>query len=87
MDSIIAQLNGISGRVISCALRVHTALGPGLLESSYKECMVYEMREDGLFVEPEKPLALVYKGIHMGTGYRADMMIEGKLILELKAPD
>ncbi len=87
MDETILQLNALTSKVISCAMKVHTALGPGLLESSYKGCMLYEMREDGIFVESEKPIALIYKGAHMGTGYRADMMIERKLILELKAVD
>lgn len=87
MDHAISELNSLTSRVIACAIKVHTVLGPGLLESSYKECMAYEMREDGIFVETEKPIALIYKGNHMGTGYRADMMIERKLILELKAVD
>ena len=71
--------------VIGCAMRVHSALGPGLLESAYKECLCFELRQAGLFVEKEKPMPLVYADVKLGAGYRVDILVERRLIIEVKA--
>lgn len=72
-------------RVIRCAMRVHSGLGPGLLESAYRECLSFELVKAGFFVEKEKPLPLVYSRVKLDCGYRVDIMVERRLILEIKA--
>ncbi len=79
--------NELSNIVIGCAIRVHTSLGPGLLESAYKECLFYELKQAGLQVEKEKPLPLVYEDVKLECGYRVDLMVEGKLIIEIKVAE
>jgi GxxExxY protein len=71
--------------VIGCAMRVHTALGPGLLESAYKECLCFELLSAGLFAEKEKPMPLIYSEVKLDCGNRVDIMVERRLILEIKA--
>ena len=75
----------LTQRVIGCAMKVHTALGPGLLESAYKECLRFELVTSGLFAEKEKPMPLVYSEVKLDCGYRVDIMVERRLILEIKA--
>jgi GxxExxY protein len=75
----------LTQKVIGCAMRVHTALGPGLLESAYKECLCFELRNADLFVEKEKSMPLVYSDVKLDCGYRVDIMVEHRLILEIKA--
>ena len=77
--------NELSRVVFDSALKVHQALGPGLLESAYEECLYYEIKKTGLFVEKQKPLPLVYEDVKLDIGYRIDILIENKLILELKS--
>lgn len=77
--------NDLSSLIINRALKVHTALGPGLLESSYQECLFYELGEAGLFVEKEKSLPLVYESVKLECGYRLDIFVERKVILEIKS--
>ena len=77
--------NELSSVVIGRALKVHAALGPGLLESAYEACLCYELAETGLKVEKQKPLPLVYQTIKLECGYRADIMVGDKLILEIKS--
>ena len=79
--------NEISKLVFDCALKVHKALGPGLLESTYEECLCYELRKSGLQVEKQKQLPLVYEDIEMDIGYRVDMFVNSKVIIEIKAVD
>jgi len=79
--------NEISEKIIGCAIQVHRELGPGLLESSYEECLYYELIQAGLLVEKQKPLPLIYKEVKLECGYRIDLMIEGKVIVEVKAID
>jgi GxxExxY protein len=76
--------NGLSNVVINRALRVHSALGPGLLESAYSACLFFELRHAGLRVEVEKPLPLIYKEVKLDCGYRVDLLLEGKLVIESK---
>lgn len=77
--------NEPSNRIIGCALKVHRALGPGLLESAYEECLYYEMVKDGLFVEKQKALPLVYEQVKLECGYRVDLLVAGKVIVEVKS--
>lgn len=79
--------NELSKIVFDAALNVHRNLGPGLLESSYKECLFYELTKAGVRVEKEKALPLVYEEIKLEVGYRIDLLVENKLIVETKAVD
>lgn len=79
--------NELSNKAIGLAIKVHSALGPGLLESAYEECLFYEINKSGLFVEKQKPMPLIYEEVKLDCGYRIDLMIERKLILELKSVD
>lgn len=76
--------NEISNTVIGCALRVHSALGPGLLESSYGAFLHYELVKSGFFVEVQKPLPLVYESVKLECGYRIDLMVERAVIIEAR---
>ena len=75
----------LSNTVIGLAIKVHKSLGPGLLESAYEECLFYELTKNGLFVEKQKPMPLVYEAVKLDCGYRIDLMVENKLILEIKS--
>lgn len=77
--------NELSKIVFDCALKVHRALGPGLLESAYEECLYYELKKSGLDVVKQKPLPLVYEGVKLDIGYRIDLIVENRLILEIKS--
>lgn len=77
--------NELSSKAIGAAINVHKALGPGLLESAYKECLWYELQKLGLAVDKEKPLPLVYESIKLECGYQVDLLVENKLIIEVKA--
>lgn len=76
--------NDISTKVIGLALEVHKALGPGLLESAYKECLYYKIVQSGLFVEKEKPMPVIFENVRLEVGYRIDLLVENKLVVELK---
>ena len=75
----------ITKKIIKCAMEVHTALGPGLLENTYKECLYYKLCKAGLYVEKEKPLPLVFEGSNLDCGYRIDLLVENNIIIELKS--
>ena len=81
------SLNEITARVIGAAIEVHIALGPGLLESAYEECLSQELQLRGISFERQKPLPVKYKGARLDCGYRLDMVVEDRVILELKACD
>lgn len=74
----------ISNIIIGCAIDVHRALGPGLLESAYRECLFYELAEKRLQVVKEKPMPVVYKEVNLDHGYRMDLLVENKVVVELK---
>jgi len=78
------ELNDLSREIIGCAINVHRALGPGLLESAYQECLEFELKELGLKVEKEVPMPIVYKDVKLDHGYRMDLLVEGKIVIELK---
>jgi len=77
--------NEITEKIIGAAIRVHKELGPGLLESAYRECLYYELKQMGLNVEKEKPLPLIYHEVKLEIGYRVDLLVERKVVVELKA--
>ena len=77
--------NEISKIVFECALKVHKVLGPGLLESAYEECLFYELKKANLNVEKQKSLPLVYEEVKLDVGYRIDILVEDKFIVEIKA--
>ena len=79
--------NEISKIVFECALKVHKTLGPGLLESAYEECMFYELKKSNLKVEKQKALPLVYEEVKLDVGYRIDIIVEDKFIVEIKSVD
>lgn len=83
----IMHENRISEIVIGCAIEVHRSLGPGLLESVYEECLAAEMDAHGCRYERQKPVPVVYRDIKLDCGYRLDFLVEGKLIVDLKAID
>jgi GxxExxY protein len=76
--------NRLSRIIIGKAIEVHRYLGPGLLESAYQECLFYELTSSGLLVEKEKPLPIIYKKIKLDHGYRIDLLVEQKVVIELK---
>lgn len=80
-------INDLSSKVIGIAIDVHSALGPGLLESCYKECLYYKLTQAKLFVEKEKPMPLVFEEVKLECGYRIDLLIENSLVLEIKSVD
>jgi len=79
------KFDEISNKVIGCAIEVHRALGPGLLESTYEQCLSREMDLSGIAFKLQSPLPVEYKGIKLDCGYRVDMLVEDKLIVELKS--
>lgn len=86
-QEIPSSLNRLSQDVIGLAIKVHKALGPGLLESSYRECLFYEIIKAGYFAEKKKVLPLVYETIKLDAGYRIDIHVEKEMIIEIKAVD
>jgi len=79
------DINKLSSKVIGAAIEVHKTLGPGLLESAYEECLCHELSLQGLSFERQKPLAVTYKEKLLDCGYRLDIVVEKKIILELKS--
>jgi GxxExxY protein len=79
--------NEISKIIIGCAIEVHKQLGPGLLESSYEACLIYELKQAGLEVRHQVALPVVYKEVKLDAGYRIDLLVENKVIVEIKSVD
>lgn len=79
--------NELSEKIIGSAIKVHRSLGPGLLESAYEECLYYELRKADLNVEKQKGMPLVYEEVKLECGYRADLLVEKKVIIEIKSVD
>ena len=84
MQSTDARINQLTYLIIGCAMKVHTALGPGLLESAYLTCLIYELRQAGLQVEVEVKVPLTYSGVTIECGFRIDILVEGLIVVELK---
>ena len=78
-------LNKISYDIIGCSYKVHSALGPGLLESTYEACLAYELNQSGYKVETQKPLPVIYKEVKLEIGYRIDLLVNNAVVVELKS--
>ena len=81
------EVNHITEKIIGCAIEVHKSLGPGLLESAYEECLIFELKKVGLKVERQKPVPVIYKEIKLDCGYRIDILVENIIVIELKTVD
>ncbi len=81
------EINDVSGHIVDAAMKVHSALGPGLLESAYEACLKYELSKRGLQVISQQMLPVVYEGVKIDTGYRVDLLVEDAVMVELKAVD
>jgi len=77
--------NELSKIIFDSALKIHKTLGPGLLESAYEECLFYELKKAGLYVEKQKPLPIIYDNVKLDAGYRIDLRVNKKVIIEIKA--
>ena len=77
--------NDIARVILDCAFRVHRALGPGLLVNAYEACLFFELNLQGFQVEKQKPLPLIYREMELDLGYRVDLMVENKVIVEIKS--
>ncbi len=71
--------------VLDCSFNIHSTLGPGLLESAYEECLFYEILQSGIKVEKQIPLPLIYKEVKLDAGYRVDLLVENKVLVEIKS--
>jgi GxxExxY protein len=79
------KINALTRSIIGAAMEVHRILGPGLLESTYEQCLLYELAERGIRFEHQKPLPVIYKKNKLDCGYRLDVIVEGEVIVEVKA--
>jgi len=79
------HLNQLSSKIIGAAIEVHKALGPGLLESAYEECLCHELELRGINFERQKPLPIKYKDVRLDCGYRLDILVDNQIVLELKS--
>jgi GxxExxY protein len=84
---VLSHENALTARIIGLAIEVHKHLGPGLLESAYEECLCHEIRCADITFERQKYLPVVYKTVKVDCGYRMDIVVEGKLVIEVKAVD
>jgi GxxExxY protein len=84
-DAEARSFDELSGFVLGACIEIHNQLGPGLLESAYEECLCYELSQAGLKFERQWPLPVLYKNVKLDCGYRVDLIVEDKLVLELKA--
>ena len=87
IGSLDPKLESITAAIVDAAITVHRELGPGLLESTYEVCLVHELTNRGLSVERQKSLPVIYRGAQIDAGYRLDMLVDGCVVLELKAVD
>ena len=79
--------NQLTEKIIGAAIKIHRRLGPGLLESAYEACLAYELEQLGLRVERQKPVPLVYEAVKLDCGFRADLVVEGLVAVELKCKE
>lgn len=79
------EFDNLTSNILKCAYEVHTKLGPGLLESAYKECLFYKMTKSGLWAEKEKSMPLIFEDVKLECGYRIDILVENAIVLELKS--
>jgi len=83
----MSNVNEITSKIIGAAMEVHRRLGPGLLESAYEACLAYELEKSGLHVERQKPIPVVYDEVNLDCGFRADLLVERQVVVELKAKE
>ncbi len=86
-DAEAQRVNEVTDGIIGASIEVHRALGPGLLESAYEECLCYELANQGIAIQRQVPLPVEYKGIKLDCGYRMDVVVDDMVVLELKAVD
>lgn len=86
-EMAVAELNDITGQIVDAAIKVHSALGPGLLESAYQACLLFELHRRGIQAAAQVELPIVYDGVTISVGYRLDMLVEDAVIVELKSVD
>jgi GxxExxY protein len=77
--------NEITSNIIGAAIEIHKSLGPGLLESAYKECLYYKLFQSGFYIEKEKPMPLIFEDVKLECGYRIDLLVESKVVIEIKS--
>jgi GxxExxY protein len=82
-----ANLNQLTEKIIGAAIKIHRRLGPGLLESAYETCLVFELQEMALRVEQQKAVPLVYENVKLECGFRADIVVEGRIVVEVKSKE
>ena len=87
LETELRRSNDLTREVIGAAIRIHRRLGPGLLESAYETCLAYELEKLGLRVERQKPVPLIYESVKLECGFRADLVVEGGLVVELKCKE
>ncbi len=85
MKASLGELNVLTDKIIGAAIEVHRQLGPGLLESTYEKCLIFELQHLGLVVESQVSLPVIYKGMNVEAGYKIDLLVEKSVIIELKA--
>lgn len=85
--ALSSRINQITGKVIAACITVHRTLGPGLLESAYEACVDYELSELGLRFERQKPVPLIYHSVKLDCGFRADIVVEGQVVVEIKSKE
>lgn len=81
---MIMETNDITYQIIGAAYKIHRAFGPGLLESAYKECLFYLLKKEGLKIEKEKPFPLTFEDVNLEIGYRVDLLVESRVVVEIK---
>jgi GxxExxY protein len=81
------EINQITEQILHCAYKVHTELGPGLLESAYEECLFFELKQCGFHVDKQKVLPLIYHDVKLDAGYRIDLLVENRVVVEIKSVD
>jgi GxxExxY protein len=85
--AVSEQYTQLTEQIIGAAMRVHTQIGPGLLESAYEACLAFELTSSGLAVERQKPLPVVYRDVQLDCGYRLDLVIQDAIVVEIKSVD
>lgn len=81
------ETNQITHEILDSAYKIHTSLGPGLLESAYKTCLIYELEKKGFNIKSEVPVPVIYEEVKLNCGYRMDILVENKIVVELKTVD
>jgi GxxExxY protein len=81
------ETNDLTGKIIGLAMEIHSTIGPGLLESVYKECLFFKAKKAGLRIEKEKPVPFIFESVQLDCGFRLDLVVENKVVIEIKSVD